>query len=245
MSPVLIVAGASDDDATARPSLGRVPRSAAPGTDCVRTTSATGIVCVTAIGAAWPPASSLLFADLTDVDVSRLCRPTAGRARSEAKVAGPLASCATPAAAPDTPRPASNSTSDVCPVTATGNWVVGSPSPPDDETVSVGTGRFSPGMAAAPVGCAWSGDMIGITACCSEPGTSGVGTPSMEAASECPVDSACPPAVLRPGECLPVAVVATDGDTAPRQAACCAPGGVPAPADESRSGCGTRPDGMA
>ena len=69
-SPVLIVSGASDGDATARPSLGRVPRSNAPGIAGGRPFSPTAIACVTAIGAASPLGSSSPLAALTNVSRS-------------------------------------------------------------------------------------------------------------------------------------------------------------------------------
>ena len=129
----------------------------------------------------------------------------------------------------------------------TGDSFAGSPSPPDNATVSSGTGRFGPGTTAASVGRIGSVQMGCTTAGRSGPGAFAAGAPSLEAASDCSVEPACPLAVLCSDECLPDAVAATtDGDTAsPCQAACFPPSSVLAPAAVSRSGRGTTPDGMA
>ncbi len=140
-----------------------------------------------------------------------------------------------------TSRPARSAKLDIC----TGDWVVGSPSAPDNATQSVGTTRFGPAITVAFVGCIGSVGMVCAATRCSGLGTVAAATPSLEAASDRSVESACPAVALRSGECFTVGMADPDGGVvSPYHAGCCPPSAVPMPATVSRRGRTTPSDGM-
>ncbi len=187
--------------------------------------------------------------------VSRLCRPA--NPGVHRKVAGPasFAAAVGPAAMPGNPRPASNPNSDVFPAgavsgatrsarsdTSIGDWVAG---PPFDAAESSGAGGFAGAVAPGRVGCNGSVGMACATAGRSGLGTVAAAKPSLEAASDRSVESACPSVVLCAAECFGVVVAFPDGGAASPCHAWCFPStAVPVPAAVSGFGRGPPSAGL-